>query len=371
MAKWIYHIRSDNDRSNSECGKLNLTNTNRNSKERRRTAVTETVINLVSGFSGGTANVLIGQPFDTAKTKMQIYPDFYKGMWDSLKQSWVQEKFKGIYSGLLPNLMVNVVEASVIFVVYPWLQTKLARHKGCKVEDLTTFQKACLGSAASIVSASAMTPFEVIKCRLQVSRENWFLHHKGYILPTMEDAVTPSILKIYREIKKREGRRALFKGIHCAILRDIIGYFFYIGTYELCLETLCPVCTRGAGYPMPVIMISGGLAGVMHYVTCFPIDVVKARIQNQSYHVTARSVMLNILRNEGKAYFWSGMKPVIIRTIPGSAVFFLVYENVRKQLRTRFIPHSEEAQCAAEKREGGGEGGKCGGGAPPPPPPNW
>ena len=41
------------------------------------------------------------------------------------------------------------------------------------------------------------------------------------------------------------------------------------------LQILCPPCSRGEGLPPSIVFLAGGLGGIMHYVTCFPLDVVK------------------------------------------------------------------------------------------------
>lgn len=44
-------------------------------------------IDLLAGSAGGTANVLVGQPLDTIKVKMQTFPHIYKNTMICFKQT--------------------------------------------------------------------------------------------------------------------------------------------------------------------------------------------------------------------------------------------------------------------------------------------
>ena len=52
----------------------------------------------------------------------------------------------------------------------------------------------------------------------------------------VKKAHSPTIRFLLPDMMKREGGSVLFKGLRCAYARDIIGYFFYFGSYELCLK---------------------------------------------------------------------------------------------------------------------------------------
>ncbi|MGH0191578.1 UNVERIFIED_CONTAM: hypothetical protein FKN15_068272 [Acipenser sinensis] len=53
--------------------------------------VIQAVIDLSAGAIGGTACVLSGQPFDTAKVKMQTFPTMYKGFVNCFISTYKQQ----------------------------------------------------------------------------------------------------------------------------------------------------------------------------------------------------------------------------------------------------------------------------------------
>jgi len=304
------------------------------------TQIREFVCNVVAASSGGAANVLIGQPLDTAKGKMQIFPSMYKGTMHCLKETKRVEGLAGVYSGLSPNLAVVVVEAAVLFVVYPQLQLQYAYYMN--IDELTPLEKGCMGSLASIASATFMTPLEVVKCRLQVMRENLSLAQKkwleeGHPSPRKIDA-NPPISKVAFHIYKNEGPMAFLKGIQMALPRDVLGGFVYIYVYEQLLKVFCPPCKRDGGIPLWDIFTAGGIAGSCMWLTSYHFDVVKARLQNDTTRgLTAISVAKKMWVKEGWRSFFSGLRPVVIRAFPGSGMFFIVYETMRRNLRLNLI----------------------------------
>lgn len=76
---------------------------------------------LLAGL-GGTACVVTGQPFDTAKVKMQTFPDMYKGIVDCFVKTYKQVGFRGFYKGTTPALVANIAENSVLFMCYGFCQ---------------------------------------------------------------------------------------------------------------------------------------------------------------------------------------------------------------------------------------------------------
>lgn len=79
-------------------------------------------------------------------------------------------------------------------------------------------------------------------------------------------------------------------------------------------------------------MAAGAIGGVVLWTVIFPADVIKSRIQVQSLRTSMTRVGLDILKNEGASAFYNGLKPTIFRTVPATAVLFVVYEYSKKFL---------------------------------------
>ncbi len=84
-------------------------------------------------------------------------------------------------------------------------------------------------------------------------------------------------------------------------------------------------------------MISGAVGGVVLWAVIFPADVIKSRIQIYNLPGGLLSVGGDILRKEGPLALYNGLKPTLIRTIPATAVLFVVFEYTKKILTNVFI----------------------------------
>ncbi|MGH0172481.1 UNVERIFIED_CONTAM: hypothetical protein FKN15_063269 [Acipenser sinensis] len=134
--------------------------------------VIQAVIDLSAGAIGGTACVLSGQPFDTAKVKMQTFPTMYKGFVNCFISTYKQVGFRGLYHGTTPALMANIAENSVLFMCYGFCQQVVRNLAGIDSETkLSNAENALAGSFASVFSSLVLCPTELVKCRLQAMHE--------------------------------------------------------------------------------------------------------------------------------------------------------------------------------------------------------
>lgn len=85
---------------------------------------------------------------------------------------------------------------------------------------------------------------------------------------------------------------------------------------------------------MFAILMAGGVAGVMAWVFCTPMDVVKARMQMSGSGGREYSGVLHCmrvsLREEGVRVFFKGLLLNSIRAFPVNAVTFLSYEGLMR-----------------------------------------
>ncbi|KAI5700245.1 hypothetical protein M8J75_016529 [Diaphorina citri] len=231
----------------------------------------------------GVALVYVGQPLDTVKVKMQTYPQLYSSMIDCCKKVWRDEGLvRGLYAGTIPAILANVAENSVLFACYGFCQKIISLSTGTKnVEDMSI-----------LANASA-----------------------GY------------------------GLRGLFKGFGPTVAREMPGYFVFFGGYEATRTLLAPADKPKEECGALATMAAGGVGGIALWTVIFPVDVIKSRVQASSQQNTANFVtqMTDIVKKEGVLALYNGLQPTLIRTIPASAVLFLVYEYSKKIMNTLFL----------------------------------
>jgi solute carrier family 25 ornithine transporter 2/15 len=130
------------------------------------------IIDFIAGANGGTACVFAGQPFDTVKVKMQVFPNLYKSAFDCFKRTIKDERFRGLYAGTGPALVTQIAENSILFLCYGRCQTIIQTvFQVPHVDELSIFQNACAGSIAAFITSFALCPTELIKCKLQAQHQ--------------------------------------------------------------------------------------------------------------------------------------------------------------------------------------------------------
>ncbi|XP_041918664.1 solute carrier family 25 member 15a isoform X2 [Alosa sapidissima] len=296
--------------------------------------VVQAIIDLSAGAIGGTACVFTGQPFDTAKVKMQTFPGMYRGFLHCFTSVYQQVGLRGLYRGTSPALIANIAENAVLFMSYGFCQDVVryvsGRERGTELSDI---QKACSGSVASIFSSLALCPTELVKCRLQAMHE---MEASGKIASGQKSTVW----SVVRNVIRTNGPLGFYQGLTTTIVRELPGYFCFFGGYELSRSTFAQHMGKDKeDIGVLPLMFSGGFGGACLWLVVYPIDCVKSRIQVLSLAGRQEGFLktfIGIVRNEGVAPLYSGLTPTMIRTFPANGALFLAYELSRKALMRKF-----------------------------------
>ncbi|XP_059151013.1 mitochondrial ornithine transporter 1-like [Physella acuta] len=300
---------------------------------RTRSTAVDAVIDFTGGTLGGITSVYVGQPLDTVKVKMQTFPTLYRNGLDCFLQTYKQDGIaRGLYAGTIPSLAANISENAVLFCFYGVCQKLVAKVMGGKeILSLNPLENAISGAMAAFFSSFTLCPTELIKCRLQAMRE---MATKGQLEGGLE-RLKIGPFGLTKEILKAEGIRGVYKGLTATFLREMPGYFFFFGAYEVSRILMTPKGKTKDEIGALKTIVCGGLGGVGLWVAIFPADVVKSRIQVQAVSgvpPTFRFVFMKILREEGVKALYRGLGPTVIRTFPATGALFLAYETTKKYL---------------------------------------
>ncbi|NP_001041345.1 mitochondrial ornithine transporter 1 isoform X3 [Rattus norvegicus] len=327
----------------------------------------QAAIDLTAGAAGGTACVLTGQPFDTMKVKMQTFPDLYRGLTDCCLRTYSQVGFRGFYKGTSPALIANIAENSVLFMCYGFCQQVVRKVVGLdRQAKLSDLQNAAAGSFASAFAALVLCPTELVKCRLQTMYE---METSGKIAASQN-----TVWSVVKEIFRKDGPLGFYHGLSSTLLREVPGYFFFFGGYELSRSFFASGRSKDELGPIP-LMLSGGFGGICLWLAVYPVDCIKSRIQVLSMTGKQTGLIrtfLSIVKNEGgyrlsesRLYdvsfvqpktclsgvhyvgilklglregitaLYSGLKPTMIRAFPANGALFLAYEYSRKLMMSQ------------------------------------
>jgi len=232
-----------------------------------------------AGYISGAAGILIGNPLDLIKVRLQAgtpiatTPSSYTSQFSS-----PGSLIRGATAPILGYGALN----AVLFMTYNRTNNFLNTNPSGLPPNLwTTWIAGAVGGLATWVVS---TPTELVKCRAQMS----------------SSASTISSWGITKNIIRLEGIRGLYFGGAVTALRDTVGYGFYFWSYELGTKLMeskfeTETETQSAGQEAVKVLLCGGLAGVVTGASIFPLEVIKTRVQTQaliSRHATEGDSLL-------------------------------------------------------------------------------
>jgi len=286
---------------------------------------TDLIIDFVAGGLGAAASVIVGQPLDTVKVKMQTFPTLHTDLFKCSRHTFVQEGLRGFYSGTLPALVAIAAENSLLFMAYGATQRLVSRMTKVKEEELGVLGHGLAGGLAAFWPSLVICPTELVKCRLQAARE----------AAQMQGLPQPKVgpLGLTKQLLATEGVPGLYRGLTATFVREIPGYFFFFLAYEGVRELLKPEggCRTDVGALGTVG--AGAVAGVVLWSIIFPVDVVKSRLAVSGASTPLLHMLVSIQRAEGIGALYSGLTPTLLRTAPATGVMFLVLENSRLAMK--------------------------------------
>lgn len=246
------------------------------------------------------------------QTFPQTYPNSIKCFATTLKNEGV---FRGLYAGTTPSLAANVAENAVLFCAYGYCQRAVSYFTGRYGTDMTVLDKATSGFFAAFFSSFALCPTELIKCKLQAIRET-------DSKPISATALTKSILR-------QQGIPGLYNGLGSTIFREMPGYFAFFGGIEGTKKLLVKYTPiKDESHPMMPLM-AGGVGGMCLWLTIFPFDLIKSRIQIENSKLGLPDMLMKIIREEGFRTLYRGLTPTLIRTFPATAVLIFTIEQTK------------------------------------------
>jgi len=283
-----------------------------------------TVKDFVAGTVAGILQVLVGQPFDIIKVRIQAQSPvnpLYKNPLDCAKKIYTNEGFYTFYRGTLSPLIGIGACVSIQFGVNEMCKRivkKYRKEKGVRdPNNLSLLTLASCGGIAGLANAVVSIPVEHIRIKMQV---------EGTKLNKKYSGSYDCMMKIYNE----HGIHGIYKGGSPTLPREAISYFFYFGMYEGFMQWSEKQHGDRNSIPMWKVMIFGGLAGFGEWLPGYPFDVIKSKYQaddiNNPKYTSLKSCALDIYRTAGFKGFYSGLVPCLLRAPPANAATFAGFE---------------------------------------------
>ncbi|PWZ02802.1 mitochondrial carrier, partial [Testicularia cyperi] len=229
------------------------------------------------------------------------------GLWDGVIKVGRAEGMRGLWRGLAPTLMMTVPSQVTYMSAYDYFRSQMLASEDTAVVQAqfqatsaangrelgvagkspslsavtaqSLFASLLAGALARAISATLVTPLELIRTRLQASSRS-------------QASLTSILRGLWVEMRTTSVRSGggpliLWRGLTPTLWRDVPFSAIYFAGYEAGKRTLTggglgEGNAAGSGEEFGVAFVSGSVSGGIAAVLTHPFDVVKTHLQTQS-----------------------------------------------------------------------------------------
>ncbi|OJJ50588.1 hypothetical protein ASPZODRAFT_56761 [Penicilliopsis zonata CBS 506.65] len=270
---------------------------------------------------------------------------------DGLRKIARNEGTLTLWRGLSPTLMMGIPGNIIYFAGYDWLRSD--DRSPLKQHVPEVYAPLIAGSVARVVAATAISPIEMFRTRLQATPG----HGAGHFRATLQGL---------HQMTQTGGYSSLWRGLTLTMWRDVPFSGMYWWGYEEVKKALTEVRTRSHGHILVEpenrtntsawldSFIAGAASGSLAAFVTTPFDVGKTRQQvfrhmgdglpQSSAAAAAEAVthpeqlslprfLMHIFREEGMAGLFRGWVARCLKVAPGCAIMISTYEAGKMMAR--------------------------------------
>ncbi|CCC09675.1 hypothetical protein SMACR_03708 [Sordaria macrospora] len=294
----------------------------------------QTAKDLFSGAVGGIAQVLIGQPFDIVKVRLQTSTQYSSAL-TAAASIYKNEGALAFYKGTLTPLLGIGACVSIQFGAFHSARRFLEQRRSASdksfipgVSNLSYGEYYAAGAFAGVANSVISGPIEHVRIRLQAQP-----HGAGRLYSGPLDCV--------RKLSKQAGGvlPGLYRGEVVTVLREAQAYGLWFLAFEWLMNAdAARNKIDRKEIPSYKIALYGGLAGEALWLGSYPLDVVKSKMQTDGFgagqqkYKNMRDCFAQTFRQEGMRGFWKGIGPTLLRAMPVSAGTFAVVEMTMRAI---------------------------------------
>eukprot|EP00484_Ammonia_sp_Unknown_P030004 CAMPEP_0197051704 /NCGR_PEP_ID=MMETSP1384-20130603/26298_1 /TAXON_ID=29189 /ORGANISM="Ammonia sp." /LENGTH=322 /DNA_ID=CAMNT_0042484303 /DNA_START=228 /DNA_END=1196 /DNA_ORIENTATION=- len=273
----------------------------------------------VAGSMAGLMEHTLLYPIDTVKTRMQavLLSEFelkYKSFLDCFAQIIRNERPMVLFRGWPAVVVAAVPSHGMYFGMYEYSKFRLGAEEG-----LHPLKIALAGAFAAMAHDAIVTPFDVIKQRMQ-----------------LKNCPYSNICSCAFETLKYEGYVSFFRSYPTTVLLNIPTFSTNFVVYEASKIALKDTVFASEENWLHHL-IAGGIAGGVAGLVSNPLDVIKTSIQTDythGYKSILGTVKKIMYEHPTRPYsvFFSGATARATYMIPSAAITWTVYEAIKDYL---------------------------------------
>ncbi|KAK8146896.1 hypothetical protein MY1884_002729 [Beauveria asiatica] len=288
-------------------------------------SIAQSAYNFGLGSLAGAFGAFMVYPIDLVKTRLQnqrgAQPGqrLYKNSIDCFQKVVKNEGFRGLYSGVLPQLVGVAPEKAIKLTVNDLVRGHFTNKKG----EINLWAEIFAGASAGGCQVVFTNPLEIVKIRLQV---------QGEVAKTVDGAPKRSAMWIVRNL----GLVGLYKGASACLLRDVPFSAIYFPTYSHLKRDFFG---ESPTHKLSILQLltAGAIAGMPAAYLTTPCDVIKTRLQvearkGEAQYTGLRHAAKTIWQEEGFRAFFKGGPARIFRSSPQFGFTLAAYEFLQNVL---------------------------------------
>jgi len=269
-------------------------------------------------IAGLTEHTLL-YPIDTVKTRMQAVlisnlGTQYKSFVDCFSQIVKHERPWALFRGWPAVVVAAAPSHGMYFAAY-----EISKHNLGAEEGLHPFKIAIAGAFAAMAHDAIVTPFDVIKQRMQ-----------------LKQCPYSNVCSCAFETLKHEGYTSFFRSYPTTVLLNIPTFSTNFVVYETSKVFIQDTILESEENWLHHLF-AGGIAGGIAGLVSNPLDVIKTSIQTDTsygYKSIGKTISKIMHNNPDKPYriFLSGATARATYMIPSAAITWTVYEAIKDYL---------------------------------------
>lgn len=276
---------------------------------------------LISGMAFGLTSPLIGHPFDTIKTNMQVKEAYRnKGMvavgLDIVKSGGI----RSLFSGLVPPLIASTIFRGVQFSAYS------AAFSAAELTEIGKTPIPFTGGlrpsvffgafAGALARASIESPFDYVKVRRQTGQSFWLSANM-----TFRSLLSPQVAM----------RQVLhcYTGFGATFLRTWGLFSCFFCLVDLSVRHINEIITAPAYGPF----FKGSCCATVAWGFAFPFEVAKSKIQGVNASCSTSKVLSDIVARDGVKGLYQGFSAGATRSFFANGLSMVVYGKLQEKMR--------------------------------------
>jgi len=273
-----------------------------------------------SGGLAGAVGIVVGQPLDTLRIRMQTKPATHNplagsGMLCTFRAMLRSEGMGGLYSGMTAPILASGARSACIFVGFDSTLRCLDGHR--------VSHHALAGAVGGLLAVPVTNPAELLKCQAQVRCKSLCVGPPGSLSVEWQ---------LLRELWQHNGPRILTTGLPLTAIREVSFRSVYFPVAE---KVACQLSGQRHGEgqrPIYVSFFAGSVAGMVSWLPIYPVDVLKTHWQTgQRYGAANFTELLSRgVKAEGLQWLYRGLGPTVLRAGVMNAVVFPMYQMLRR-----------------------------------------